>query len=75
MHLSPGQFAERCRRELGLSPMQWLRAQRLGEAQALRDRGLGVAEAARRTGYRSPSALTAAMRRSASPSHGRADRS
>lgn len=63
VHLSPSQFSERCRRETGLSPMQWLRGQRLAQARALRLGGMGVAEAARRTGYRSPSALTAAMRR------------
>ncbi|MDI3384067.1 AraC family transcriptional regulator [Xenophilus aerolatus] len=63
VHLSPSQFSERCRRETGLSPMQWLRGQRLAQARALRLSGMGVAEAARRTGYRSPSALTAAMRR------------
>lgn len=65
VHLSPSQFSERCRRETGLSPMQWLRAQRLAHAQTLRLRGTAVAEAARLTGYRSPSALTAAMRRTA----------
>lgn len=63
VHLGPSQFSERCRRETGLSPMQWLRGQRLSQARALRLGGMGVAEAARRTGYRSPSALTAAMRR------------
>jgi AraC-like DNA-binding protein len=63
VHLSPSQFSERCRRENGLSPMQWLRGQRLAQARALRLGGTGAAEAARRTGYRSPSALTAAMRR------------
>ena len=36
---------------------------RLEQAQWLRTRGLPVAEVARRTGYRSPSALTAALRR------------
>ncbi|MDQ7958759.1 MAG: AraC family transcriptional regulator [Pseudomonadota bacterium] len=65
VHLSPGQFSERCRQHMGVSPMQWLRGQRLAQARALRLGGMGVAEAARRTGYRSPSALTAAMRRSA----------
>lgn len=64
VHLSPSQFAQRCRCENGLSPMHWLRSQRLAQARLLRLRGLGVAETARRTGYRSPSALTAAMRRS-----------
>jgi AraC-like DNA-binding protein len=63
VHLSPTQFAARCRQETGQSPMQWLRGQRLAHARALRLGGLAVAEAARRTGYRSPSALTAALRR------------
>ncbi len=61
--LSPSQFATRCREETGASAMQWLRSQRLAQAQQLRAGGLGVAETARRTGYRSPSALTAALRR------------
>jgi AraC-like DNA-binding protein len=61
--LSPSQFAQRCRDELGISAMHWLRTQRLLHARQLRERGLGVAEIARRTGYRSPSALTAALRR------------
>jgi AraC-like DNA-binding protein len=61
--LSPSRFAERCRRETGLSAMQWLRSQRLALAMQLRDGGLGVAETALRCGYQSPSALTAALRR------------
>jgi AraC-like DNA-binding protein len=61
--LSPSHFAERCRRETGLSPMQWLRSQRLALAVQLRDGGMGVAETALRCGYQSPSALTAALRR------------
>lgn len=61
--LSPSRFAERCRRETGLSAMQWLRNQRLALAAQLRDSGLSVAEAALRCGYQSPSALTAALRR------------
>jgi AraC-like DNA-binding protein len=61
--LSPGQFAQRCREEQGTSAMHWLRALRLAHARELRLAGLGVAETARRTGYRSPSALTAALRR------------
>lgn len=64
VHLSPVQFAARCRQEQGLSAMEWLRGLRLAQAQWLRGRGLPVAEVARRTGYRSPSALTAALRRS-----------
>ena len=61
--LSPSQFAQRCRDEQGLSPMHWLRTLRLAQARALRLNGMSVAETARRTGYRSPSALTAALRR------------
>lgn len=61
--LSPSQFTLRCHDAHGASPMQWLRLQRLARAQQLRAAGLAVAEVARRTGYRSPSALTAALRR------------
>lgn len=61
--LSPSQFAQRCRDEQGMGPMQWLRTLRLAHARELRLGGAGVAETARRTGYRSPSALTAALRR------------
>ena len=63
VYLSPSQFAARCRQEQGLAAMAWLRGLRLEQAQWLRTRGLPVAEVARRTGYRSPSALTAALRR------------
>ena len=62
-HLSAAQFSERCRQELGLSPMAWLRGLRLDQAREWRAQGLPVAEVARRCGYRSPSALTAALRR------------
>jgi AraC-like DNA-binding protein len=61
--LSPSRFAERCRRETGLSVMQWLRSQRLALAVQLRDDGTSVTETALRCGYQSPSALTAALRR------------
>lgn len=61
--LSPGQFALRCHEAQGMGPLEWLRMQRLAHARQLRDMGLPVAEVARRTGYRSPSALTAALRR------------
>lgn len=61
--LSSSQFALRCRQAQGVSAMQWLRQQRLARARQLREAGLGVAEAAHRSGYRSPSALTAALRR------------
>lgn len=63
VHLSPSQFALRWREVHGIGVVQWLRQQRLARARALRARGLPVAEAARRSGYRSPSALTAALRR------------
>ncbi len=63
VHLSPAQFAARCREELGLSTRHWLRGLQLEQARGLRAQGLPVAEAARRSGYRSPSALTAALRR------------
>ena len=63
VHLSLSQFAVRCQGEQGLSAMAWLRSQRLVQARLLRDSGMAVAEVARRTGYRSPSALTAALRR------------
>lgn len=66
VHLSTSQFALRCHDMHGMGPLQWLRAQRLEHARLLRGAGLPVAEVARRTGYRSPSALTAALRRAGS---------
>lgn len=63
VHLSGGQLAARCRAELGQPLMHWLRGLRLDQARQLRAQGLPVAEVARRCGYRSPSALTAALRR------------
>ncbi len=68
VHLSPTQFAARCVQENGQSAMAWVRQLRLAQASDLRAAGLGVAEVARRCGYRSPSALTAALR-SNSPLH------
>lgn len=65
VHLSASQFSARCLQERGMPPMAWLRGLRLAQARLLRGSGLPVAEVARRTGYRSPSALTAALRRSA----------
>ena len=62
--LSSSQFTLRCHETQGMSPLAWLRLQRLVRARQLRDSGVPVAEVARRTGYRSPSALTAALRRS-----------
>ncbi len=65
--LSASQFNARCRDEMGTSAMQWLRDLRLAHARTLRAAGTSVAETARHTGYRSPSALTAALRRQAQP--------
>ena len=63
VHLSAAQLAARCRDERGQSTQQWLRDLRLAQARVWREQGLSVAETARRSGYRSPSALTAAQRR------------
>jgi AraC-like DNA-binding protein len=63
VHLSAAQLAARCRDERGQSTQQWLRELRLAQARDWRAQGLSVAEVARRSGYRSPSALTAAQRR------------
>lgn len=67
VHLSPSQFAARCQGDQGMGAMAWLRSQRLAHARLLRGTGMAVAEVARRTGYRSPSALTAALRRTYHP--------
>lgn len=61
--LSPSQFAARCVAETGLSPMAYVRSRRHALALRLRTEGMSVQEAALRCGYRSPSALTAALRR------------
>ena len=63
VHLSTSQLALRCHEANGMGPQDWLRLQRLTRARQLRELGLPVHEVARRTGYRSPSALTAALRR------------
>jgi AraC-like DNA-binding protein len=63
VHLSPSQFAARCVEHWGLSPMGWVRSRRLAAARRLLAQGLPVGELALRCGYRSPSALTAALRR------------
>lgn len=60
--LSPTQFATRCRLETGMSPMQWLRDLRMARARELRAQGLAGALVAQRCGYRSASALLAALR-------------
>lgn len=61
--LSESQFRARCVEALGCGPMQWIRRLRLEQAQRLRLQGMSVAEVANQSGYESPSALTAAMRR------------
>lgn len=61
--LSESQFRARCVEAFGCGPMQWIRRLRLEQAQRLRLQGMSVAEVANQTGYDSPSALTAALRR------------
>ncbi|CAM4121728.1 AraC family transcriptional regulator [Roseateles saccharophilus] len=61
--LAESQFRARCVAATGLTPMQWLRVQRLDRARELRAAGLAVGVVAQRVGYESPSALTAALRR------------
>jgi len=63
LNLSVTQFAARCVGETGLSAMAYVRERRLAAARHWRARGLAVATIAERCGYRSPSALTAALRR------------
>lgn len=63
VHLSPSQFAARCTEQWGMPPLAWVRERRLAAARCLRHQGLAVGEVALRCGYRSPSALTAALRR------------
>lgn len=65
VHLSPNHFAARCKIELGLAPMALVRRQRLAAALRLRRAGVPVAQVAAQCGYRSPSALTAALKREA----------
>lgn len=60
--LSPTQFAVRCRRETGMSAMQWLRELRMTRARALRATGLSLAQTGQRCGYQSASAFAAAWR-------------
>ncbi len=62
-HLSASQFAARCQAELGQSPMAYVRERRLLTARRLRAAGWQVQAVAQHCGYRSPSALTAALRR------------
>lgn len=65
VHLSPSQFAARCVAQWGVPPVAWVRERRLAMARRLKREGLAVSVVAQRCGYRSPSALTAAMRKSA----------
>lgn len=61
--LSPSQFAARCVDENGMAPIAYVRGRRLQLARRLRAQGWPVQRVAERCGYRSPSALTAALRR------------
>jgi AraC-like DNA-binding protein len=61
--LSPSQFAARCADETGRAPMAYVRERRLALARRLRADGWPVHQLAPRCGYRSPSALTAALKR------------
>jgi AraC-type DNA-binding domain-containing proteins len=61
--LSPSQFAARCVEAHGLAPIAYVRRRRLALARRLRAAGWPVQRIAERCGYRSPSALTAALRR------------
>ena len=63
VHLSVAQFGLRCRAELGTSAIALVRARRLAHARRLLDTGAPVYRVADECGYRSPSALTAALRR------------
>jgi AraC-like DNA-binding protein len=65
VHLSVTQFAQRCRVERGCAPMALVRQHRLAAARRLLDEGVPVYRAALHCGYRSPSALTASLRRAA----------
>lgn len=61
--LSVSQFAARCQEDTGLAPIAYVRARRLALARRLRADGWPVRQLAARCGYRSPSALTAALKR------------
>jgi AraC-like DNA-binding protein len=65
VHLSATQFAARCTAEFGIAPMALVRRQRRAAALRLRAIGMPVGTVAARCGYRSPSALTAALKRDA----------
>lgn len=65
VHLSPARLTVRCQAQWGLTPLAWVRQRRLRAAVGWRAQGRGVAEVAAACGYRSPSALTAALRRCA----------
>lgn len=62
--LSPSQFAARCVADAGVAPIAYVRERRLRLARRLRAEGWPVHRVAEHCGYRSPSALTAALRRS-----------
>jgi AraC-like DNA-binding protein len=63
VHLGTSQFAARCMAQHGMPPLAWVRERRLTLARRLRGQGLPMDEVAARCGYRSTSALIAALRR------------
>lgn len=62
--LSPSRLHDRFRAELGCSPGEWLRAQRLALARRLLAEGHGVTDAALSAGYPSSQYLAGVFRRS-----------
>jgi len=70
-HLSRATFAERFTREVGATPMEYVRRRRMQIATGLlRDRGLPSADVARRVGYGSVAAFSRAYKRSVGVSPG-----
>ena len=62
-HVSESTLLRACRRELGMSPLAYLRRRRLEESMQLLESGrYGVTEVAARVGYDNPSAFAAAFR-------------
>ncbi|WP_018150690.1 AraC family transcriptional regulator [Leeia oryzae] len=62
-HLSEAHFRERFEAATGLSPSRYIQWRRLDEANRCVRAGVPVAIAASRCGYQSPSALTAALKK------------
>lgn len=62
LHVDINHFIRIFRREVGVTPHQYMLSHRLNMASSYIDRGLSVAEAARLVGYSSSSALSHAMK-------------